>query len=117
MPGDVVCCLLSVVCCRLSRYYGYWNGAEDYFSHVRAPDRCPANFTAGLDYRANMELVTTANNTYSANDLANAVARLINRTSTALKRPRAAERNNPLFIYLPFQSVHSPYEAPEWHVA
>lgn len=74
-----------------------------YFTHIRDPGRCPANFSAGLDYRANMELVTTANTTYSANDFSDQVARLANRTALLPSAEQA-----PLFIYLPFQSVHGP---------
>ena len=56
-----------------------------------------------------MELVTTANNTYSANDFAHGVARLVNKTALVSSawhngQTTTAERT-PLFIYLPFQSV------------
>ena len=84
------------------------NGAEHYFSHVRDPDRVSIqNFSSGLDYRmgadAAVNWAQAAEQTYSANDFSARAKQIVD----------AHDPSTPLFLYLPFQSVHSPYEVPK----
>eukprot|EP01065_Artemidia_motanka_P039729 TRINITY_DN4891_c0_g1_i1.p1 TRINITY_DN4891_c0_g1~~TRINITY_DN4891_c0_g1_i1.p1 ORF type:complete len:505 (+),score=170.84 TRINITY_DN4891_c0_g1_i1:72-1586(+) len=74
--------------------YGYWLGAEDYWTHVRS---------GGLDWHREGKLVTDENGTYSADLLGKAATEFITRRGPL----------GPWFMYLPFQSVHAPLEAPE----
>ena len=75
--------------------YGYYLGGEDYWTHER---------TGGLDWHRNDTLETRDNGTYSADLLGTATVNFVLR--------RAAEPATPWYLYLPFQSVHSPLEAP-----
>jgi arylsulfatase B/arylsulfatase I/J len=92
-------------------FLGYLNGAEDYFQHTRAD----AGFS-GLDFRNGTtdvdlpEAVTSLScnltECYSAHVFAAEVVRIVeNHDSTV-----------PLFIYLPFQSVHDPQQAPQSYI-
>jgi len=87
-------------------HLGYLEGAEDYFLHTRSD----SGFT-GLDFRAStlhsagiLPNATEAyKGTYSAHVFAERVGAIV------------AEHNDsqPLFVYLPFQSVHGPLQAPQ----
>lgn len=46
-------------------FYGFWNGAEHYFTHVRDATRCPAGFSDGLDYRNDLAVVADKDGAYS----------------------------------------------------
>eukprot|EP00051_Salpingoeca_urceolata_P028091 m.484938 g.484938 ORF g.484938 m.484938 type:complete len:538 (-) comp23603_c0_seq1:252-1865(-) len=78
--------------------YGYYLGGEDYWTHSR---------NGGLDWHRNATLETSENGTYSATLLGDAAVDYIYRRS---------QTNQPWFLYLPFQSVHSPMEAPEKYI-
>ena len=77
---------------------GYLTGSEDYFSHHRCYGKM-----CGYDLKDNTTPVTNANHTYSTHLFADRVINVID------KHPA----DKPLFIYLPFQAVHSPLEVPE----
>ena len=72
--------------------YGYYLGGEDYWDHTR---------NGGLDWHRNDTLETGENGTYSAELIGNAAVEFVSRAPS------------PWFLYLPFQSVHSPLEAPQ----
>jgi len=94
-------------------FTGYLNGAEDYWEHTRAD----GSFN-GLDFRtggAPNALPPASNasfDVYSAFVFADAVAKIVANHSAS-----AAMATVPLFVYLPFQSVHAPLQAPDEYEA
>ena len=89
-------------------FYGFYNGGEDYFKHTAgkggydmrrdSTPRCGKGCSI-VDY--------SANGTYSTNLF----------TSEAVKVVEAHPVDEPLFLYLAYQAVHSPAQAPEEYVA
>jgi len=75
--------------------YGHYNGAIDYFTHIR---------DEGLDWHRNDEPLREEG--YSTNLLADECVRLIERRDTS----------RPLFLYAPFNAVHSPFQAPQSYI-
>ena len=82
----------------LQTYFGYWSGAEDYYTH---------DCRGAYDLAEGTETAYEFNGTYSTFPFtAHAVA--------------AIEENapkGPMFLYLPYQNVHWPLEAPEEYMA
>eukprot|EP00730_Choanoeca_flexa_P001445 TRINITY_DN10639_c0_g3_i5.p1 TRINITY_DN10639_c0_g3~~TRINITY_DN10639_c0_g3_i5.p1 ORF type:complete len:432 (+),score=78.88 TRINITY_DN10639_c0_g3_i5:186-1481(+) len=76
--------------------YGYYLGGEDYFTHER---------DGGLDWHRNDTLETGDNGTYSAYSLGNATVDFIQR-----------KQDKPWFLYLAWQSVHSPLQVPDTYL-
>ncbi len=75
--------------------YGHYNGALDYFTHVR---------DGGLDWHRNDQPAREEG--YTTDLLADESVRLIEQH----------DRSRPLFLYVPFNAVHSPFQAPESYV-
>jgi arylsulfatase A-like enzyme len=76
--------------------YGHYFGALDYFSHVRDNE---------LDWYR--EQVLSKEEGYSTHLIAKEACRLI----------EGQERGKPLFLYVPFNGVHSPLQVPDSYLA
>jgi arylsulfatase A-like enzyme len=72
--------------------YGLWFGAIDYFTHKR---------DGQLDWHRDDQ--PCEDQGYSTNLLA----------QEACRRIREKQQNKPLFLYLPFNAVHSPHQVPD----
>ncbi|PFX34029.1 arylsulfatase B-like [Stylophora pistillata] len=79
-------------------FYGFYNGAEDHYTHV---------ISHFLDFRDNKEIVRDMNETYSVNAFTKRAEQIVKSHDA---------QNGPLFLYMAFQNVHSPVQAPKQHV-
>ena len=75
--------------------YGHYNGALDYFTHIR---------DKGLDWHRDDQPLHEKG--YATNLIADESIRLIEQHDTS----------RPLFLYVPFNAVHSPFQAPQSHI-
>ena len=80
-------------------FYGYYNAAEDYYTHYVG---------RGIDFRNNTEPVTDKDGVYSTNLFTEAVQQAIEKHDSD---------KAPFFIYAAYQSVHAPLEAPQKYIA
>ncbi|ESO90112.1 hypothetical protein LOTGIDRAFT_206748 [Lottia gigantea] len=78
-------------------HLGYWLGAEDYFDHTAEAETVPYKNQYGLDFRDNMTVLSTENGTYSTELF----------TKQAVTIIQNQDHSKPLFLYLPYQAVHS----------
>jgi arylsulfatase A-like enzyme len=76
--------------------YGHYNGALDYFTHVR---------DGGFDWHRDDK--ECRDDGYSTHLLAKEAARII----------RQRDKDKPLFLYVPFNAVHAPHQVPESYKA
>ena len=74
-------------------FYGYWTGAEDYYTHVS---------DGAYDFAEQSRTCFHANGTYSTHLLARRAVEVV----------ESAEERRPFFLYLALQSVHWPLQAP-----
>lgn len=79
-------------------YFGYLTGSEDYYTH----HRCYGNM-CGYDLRDNDVPAAHYNGSYSTHLFARRAIDIIQKHDESV----------PLFIYLPFQAVHSPLQVPD----
>ena len=77
-------------------FFGYYTGAEEYFNHSRAN---------GYDFRSNHTINREAKGQYST-DL------FTDHSVNIIENHMKNEIPSPLFLYIPFQAVHAPLEAP-----
>ncbi|XP_071965862.1 arylsulfatase J-like isoform X2 [Antedon mediterranea] len=75
-------------------FFGHYVGHEDYYTHIK---------DGGYDFRDNYKVATEYNNTYSTVLFAEKANAVINAHNKSHKS---------LFLYIPFQAVHSPLEVP-----
>lgn len=75
--------------------YGHYNGALDYFTHIR---------DGGLDWHRNDQPL--AEEGYTTDLIADESVRIIKQHNVS----------RPLFLYVPFNAVHSPFQAPQSYI-
>lgn len=75
--------------------YGHYNGALDYFTHIR---------DGGLDWHRNDQPLREEG--YATDLIADESVRLIEQQNVS----------SPLFLYVPFNAVHSPFQAPQHYI-
>ena len=75
--------------------YGHYNGALDYFTHIR---------DKGLDWHRNDQPLQEEG--YATDLIANESVRII----------KEHDISRPLFLYVPFNAVHSPFQAPQSYI-
>ncbi|CAK9825521.1 Arylsulfatase B [Anthophora retusa] len=77
-------------------HFGYWNGLQDYYTHVtQEPDSQFSDFI-GFDMRRNLTVAWDTAGKYSTDLFTNEAVRLINEHDT----------NHPLFLYLAHLAPH-----------
>ncbi|XP_061189376.1 arylsulfatase B-like [Saccostrea echinata] len=81
-------------------YFGYLSGAEDYFTH----ERC-FGVMCGTDLLDNTNPANYSGQ-YSAHLFSQKAVDVVKNHNT----------NQPLFLYLPFQSVHAPLQVPDKYI-
>ena len=103
-------------------FFGYFTGAEDYWKHTRSYDNI-----SGFDLRVDNDPVYR-NENYSAwlygNETINILKRYQNNINIINSNNYIKNTNNeaintnanPFFIYLSFQSVHGPLQAPRQYI-
>ncbi|XP_078071098.1 arylsulfatase B [Mustelus asterias] len=85
-------------------YFGYLLGSENYYTHDRCYFIAPLNITrCALDLRNGEEAALGFTNWYSTHLFTQKATELLSKHDPA----------KPLFLYLPFQSVHLPLQVPE----
>jgi len=83
-------------------YFGYLGGSEDYYTRYR----CDGAQYCGYDVRSENGPTNATYGQYSAQLFA----------KKAIEAIDASDKTKPMFLYIAFQSVHSPMEAPESYV-
>lgn len=81
-------------------YFGYLTGSEDYYTHHRCYGKM-----CGMDLRENA-IPANYSGIYSTYLFAQKAADIVQKHDS----------DQPLFLYLPFQSVHSPLQVPEKYI-
>ena len=88
-------------------FYGFYNGGEDYFTHVAGDGGYDMRRDVGIKCGKNCSHIELeAEGNYST----------ILFSEEAVKVVDAHDTSSPLFLYLAYQAVHSPAEAPEYYI-
>ena len=86
-------------------FAGYFTGAEDYYTHANGKKCKGLDLT--LCHGSNITAQLHAVGTYSTQVFGDRIAEIVTEHNLS----------QPLFLYLPFQSVHEPLQAPASYVA
>jgi len=84
-------------------FYGFYLGEEDHYVHNREPHK--GDKTPGYDFRNQDDVDYSANGTYSSILFGERAVKVI-------EDHAQNHANDPLFMYLPFQNVHTPSQVP-----
>eukprot|EP01064_Diplonema_japonicum_P027223 TRINITY_DN3910_c1_g4_i1.p1 TRINITY_DN3910_c1_g4~~TRINITY_DN3910_c1_g4_i1.p1 ORF type:complete len:541 (+),score=86.04 TRINITY_DN3910_c1_g4_i1:53-1624(+) len=88
-------------------FYGFYNGGEDYFTHLAGDQGYDMRRDVGLKCGKNCSHIETeADGKYST----------ILFSQEAVKVVEAHDVSQPLFLYLAYQAVHAPDQAPDSYV-
>ncbi|XP_046852681.1 arylsulfatase B-like [Xenia sp. Carnegie-2017] len=89
-------------------FFGYLNGAEDYYTHSASfgYPKIPFNFWKGYDLRRNESVSTKEKGEYSTFIFTKETQKII----------RNHDTSSPMFLYLAFQAVHYPLQVPEQYI-
>eukprot|EP01084_Bolivina_argentea_P120082 212864_1 len=90
-------------------FYGYYNGAEDYYTH-KTNGAFDFHDEIGIKCGSNCSRIATeVLGSYSAQLFTKRAIEIVTNHSKS-------SDNKPLFLYLPYQSVHAPAEVPQSYV-
>uniref|UniRef100_H2YTS8 Sulfatase N-terminal domain-containing protein n=1 Tax=Ciona savignyi TaxID=51511 RepID=H2YTS8_CIOSA len=90
-------------------FYGYYCGAEDYYTKKQSANYRTGHVdkrVSGFDFHDDMRTAWEANGTYSSYLF----------RERAIQIVKAHKKSLPLFLYLPFQSVHFPLQVPSKYI-
>ncbi|KAL5011997.1 hypothetical protein ScPMuIL_010548 [Solemya velum] len=87
-------------------YFGYLTGSEDYYTHYRCNGEPYDHSFCGFDLRNNTEPCSTEKGHYSTHMFTKRVVDIVS----------SHDGSKPLFVYLPFQAVHSPLQVPDEYI-
>ncbi|XP_070185141.1 arylsulfatase J-like isoform X3 [Littorina saxatilis] len=79
-------------------FVGFYNAIQDYYTHI--------GHRNGYDFRHNKDVYWKANGTYSAYIFTQFIEQVI----------ADHDPSEPLFVYLPYQSVHGPLQVPQHYI-
>eukprot|EP00112_Aurelia_sp_Birch-Aquarium-sp1_P009365 Seg2061.3 transcript_id=Seg2061.3/GoldUCD/mRNA.D3Y31 product="Arylsulfatase B" protein_id=Seg2061.3/GoldUCD/D3Y31 len=84
------------------RFYGFYSGAIDYYTHNQTAHRCKTRTASYLDFRNQEEIVRNRQGEYSQGIFNEEAVNFITNHDT----------KQPLFLMMSFQSVHDPLQVP-----